>query len=71
MTLRSLILRQVCIFTFRWGDQESIITVNAGTVWIVGDYYNVTWSTADAPPSITNIEGQVVLATNGVEDGGV
>ncbi|EPT05163.1 hypothetical protein FOMPIDRAFT_1021500 [Fomitopsis schrenkii] len=45
-----------------------ILTPDASTVWVVGQTYNVTWDTSDAPEHITNLYGRVVLATNGLED---
>ncbi|KIP05529.1 hypothetical protein PHLGIDRAFT_19684 [Phlebiopsis gigantea 11061_1 CR5-6] len=45
-----------------------ILYPHAGTVWKVGQKHNVTWSTADAPTQITNKQGMIVLATNGLED---
>ncbi|KZT73859.1 hypothetical protein DAEQUDRAFT_721322 [Daedalea quercina L-15889] len=49
-----------------WDPQ--ILSPNASTVWVVGQTYNVTWNTTDAPAHITNSIGTVVLATNGTED---
>jgi len=43
-----------------------VITPNASTVWVVGQNYNVTWNTTDAPVNITNKYGMVVLAKDGV-----
>jgi len=49
-----------------WDPQ--ILSPNSSTVWVVGQTYNVTWNTTDAPEHITNSIGRVVLATNGSED---
>ncbi|KAG1734861.1 uncharacterized protein EDB91DRAFT_573494 [Suillus paluster] len=38
------------------------------TVWIVGQYHNVTWDTDDAPVHISNKIGQVYLAANYIID---
>ncbi|KAH9942898.1 hypothetical protein B0H21DRAFT_749420 [Amylocystis lapponica] len=38
------------------------------TVWVVGQQYNVTWNTSNAPVDITNKMGRVVLATNYLQD---
>ncbi|KAL6302822.1 hypothetical protein BKA93DRAFT_827119 [Sparassis latifolia] len=45
-----------------------IITPNASTVWEIGQQYNVTWNTTDAPVNITNKYGMVVLVENGLLD---
>ncbi|KAJ7217295.1 hypothetical protein GGX14DRAFT_602861 [Mycena pura] len=34
---------------------------HTGTVWKVGQHHNVTWDTSDAPVSITNKIGQIML----------
>lgn len=42
-----------------------------GTVWYTGQFHNVTWNTSDPPSQITNPYGRIVLAKNGIEDGGM
>ncbi|KLO03806.1 hypothetical protein SCHPADRAFT_766579 [Schizopora paradoxa] len=43
-----------------------ILYPHAGTVWKAGNHHNVTWDTSDAPVNITNIQGMVVFAKNGL-----
>lgn len=38
----------------------------AGTVWHIGQNYNVTWDTSDPPVNITNKYGMIVLAKGGI-----
>ncbi|KAI0926917.1 hypothetical protein AcV5_007589 [Taiwanofungus camphoratus] len=45
-----------------------VTSPNRGTVWVVGQKYNVTWDTSHAPVNITNKIGKVVLAKNGSQD---
>jgi len=41
---------------------------HAGTTWIVGRHYNVTWDTSNPPKIITDNKGEVVLSNNGMLD---
>ncbi|KAK0487539.1 hypothetical protein IW261DRAFT_1415201 [Armillaria novae-zelandiae] len=36
-----------------------------GTTWKVGSRHNVTWDASNPPASISNIEGVILLSTNG------
>ncbi|KIM56796.1 hypothetical protein SCLCIDRAFT_131775 [Scleroderma citrinum Foug A] len=45
-----------------------VVTPDANTVWVVGQYYDVTWDTSNPPAQITNTEGQIYLIVNGLID---
>ncbi|GJE98438.1 hypothetical protein PsYK624_146680 [Phanerochaete sordida] len=39
-----------------------VIEPHAGAVWVVGQYYNITWDNADPPVNITDQLGHAYLA---------
>ncbi|KAJ6508514.1 hypothetical protein C8R45DRAFT_445707 [Mycena sanguinolenta] len=41
-----------------------VVYPGKGTVWHVGERYNVTWNLDNAPKQITNREGMIVLVKN-------
>ncbi|KAF8171985.1 hypothetical protein K438DRAFT_1612383 [Mycena galopus ATCC 62051] len=43
-----------------------VLSPGKGTVWKIGQRYNVTWSMANAPQSITNHIGMIVLVQDHV-----
>ena len=45
-----------------------VTSPTTGDQWSIGSQQNVTWDTSDAPESITNRQGQVVLAKSGLLD---
>ncbi|KAK7056958.1 hypothetical protein VNI00_002676 [Paramarasmius palmivorus] len=38
-----------------------LIQPSSGTVWCIGQNYNVTWDTSNPPAQITNKQGSIVL----------
>ncbi|KIK92009.1 hypothetical protein PAXRUDRAFT_830366 [Paxillus rubicundulus Ve08.2h10] len=40
----------------------------ASTVWVAGQYHNVTWDTSNAPVNITNKYGEIYLRNNSLID---
>ncbi|KIJ17791.1 hypothetical protein PAXINDRAFT_9735 [Paxillus involutus ATCC 200175] len=45
-----------------------ILSPQSGTIWIAGQYHNVTWDTTNAPANITNKNGMIYLRNNGLTD---
>ncbi|KAG6334258.1 hypothetical protein ID866_4833 [Astraeus odoratus] len=45
-----------------------VLYPHEGTVWIVGQYHNVTWDTSNAPANITNPLGKIYLVVNNLID---
>ncbi|KAI1790145.1 hypothetical protein LXA43DRAFT_522629 [Ganoderma leucocontextum] len=45
-----------------------VTSPTTGTIWPIGTQQNVTWDTSNPPASITNKQGQVVLAKSSLLD---
>ncbi|KAF8888025.1 hypothetical protein BD779DRAFT_1440390 [Infundibulicybe gibba] len=45
--------------------KPEVFSPHAGTVWFVGQHYNVTWDTSKAPVNITNKIGKILLRKAG------
>ncbi|THG99689.1 hypothetical protein EW026_g2707 [Hermanssonia centrifuga] len=45
-----------------------VIEPHAGAVWVIGQYYNITWGTDDPPDQITDYYGHAILAKGGIQN---